>query len=156
MSDKTASLPQIKISWIFLTLLAFAIFAVIASYSSRMTNDYTDFDQQRATERYATLAKLRDADREALTTADWVDQSKGTVHIPIEEAMNLEVVALKSKPIAMGSPLVAPAATTNASPATNAPPASTNAGPVATTNAAPTTNANATPSAPPTPAKETK
>jgi hypothetical protein len=143
MPDETASPPRIKISWIFWTLLAFAIFAVIASYSSRMTHDYTDYDQQRAAERYATLAKLRDADREALTTADWVDQNKGIVHIPIEEAMNLEVAALKTKPVAMGPPFIVPAAP---APATNAPAAMTHATPAT----------NAAPSAPLTPAKETR
>ena len=46
MSDNPSTLIlKVKISWIFWTLLAFTIFAAIAAYSSRMTNDYTDYDQ---------------------------------------------------------------------------------------------------------------
>ncbi len=150
MPDSTAIPARVKISWIFWTLLAFAIFAVIAAYSSRMTNDYTDYDQKRAAERYVTLAKLRDTDREALTTAGWVDQGKGIVHIPIEEAMALEVTDLKAKPVALGGPLVVP----GAPPAVTSAPATTSAAPAAATNAPPATNV--APSAPSTPAKETK
>ena len=48
MSDETASQPRIKIAWLIGTLAAFALFAAIAGYSSRMTWDYPDYDQQRA------------------------------------------------------------------------------------------------------------
>jgi hypothetical protein len=150
MSEITASSPQVKINWIFWTLLAFTIFAVIAAYSSRMANDYTDYDQKRAAERYVTLAKLREADHETLTTAAWVDQGKGMVRIPIEEAMTREIANLKAKPVAVGQLIAVPAAPA----ATNNARASTNAAPAGTTNAAPATNA--APSAPPTPAKETR
>lgn len=150
MPEKTASSSQVKISWIFWTLLAFTIFAVIAAYSSRMTNDFTDYDQKRAADRYVTLAKLREADHEALTTVAWVDQGKGIVRIPIEEAMTKEIVSLQAKPVVMREPIAIPAAPATA----NNTPASTNAVPVGKTNAAPATNA--APSAPPVPAKETK
>jgi hypothetical protein len=150
---ETASSPQIKITWIFWTLLAFAIFAVVAAYSSRMTNDYTDYDQKRAAERYATLAKLREEDHTALTTAAWVDQDKGTVRIPIEEAMTREIADLKARPVALGAPLVAPAAP-SATSGTNNAPAAAKAASAGMTNAPPATNA--TPSTPPPPTKETK
>jgi hypothetical protein len=117
---------------------------VIAAYSSRMTEDYPGYDQQRAAQRYDTLNKLRDAAKKTLTTADWVDQAKGTVRIPIEEAMTVEVDTLKGQPAAVGSeiPAAAPPAPAKPAPAaggTNAAPAkpSAPAAKTASTNAAP-------------------
>lgn len=128
MSEEIAFQPQIKVSWLIGTLVALALFAVIASYSSRMTRDYSDYDQQRATERYATLKKLREDAARTLTTAAWVDQDKGTVRIPIDEAMVKELDVLKnnaahvSEIIPAAAPAAAPAATTNAAPASPAAP----------------------------------
>lgn len=123
-----ASQPSIKITWLLGTLAVFALFAVIAAYSSRMSEDYPDYDQQRTAQRYGTLAKVRADAQKTLTTADWIDQTKGTLHIPIEEAMVEEVDALKGKPVAMGAALPAPAS----APAAPAVPAA------GATNAAPT------------------
>ncbi len=152
MSDNPTPSSQVKISWIFWTLLAFTIFVVIAAYSSRMTNDYTDYDQTRATERIATLKKLQDADRATLGTADWIDQNKGIVRIPIDEAILREIATLKTKPLEPGASIVpvAPPATTNAAPAS-----ATNSAPAGATNAAPATT-NTAPATPPSPTKETK
>lgn len=156
MPDETSSQPQIKIAWLIRTLVAFVLFAVIAAYSRRMTQDYPSFDQQRAADRYETLAKLRAEATKTLTTADWVDQDKRIVRIPIDEAMSKEIETLKSKPVQIGSVIVMPPpaapATTNAPPAaprvTNAPPA-TNAAPNT-----PATNAPTTGAPPPTPTKK--
>jgi hypothetical protein len=140
MSEETAPLPQIKITWILGITVAFVIFAVIAAYSSRMTHDYTDFDQQRAQERAVTLKKLRDDSNATLTSADWVDQDKKIVRIPIDEAMAKELDTLKSQPAQVGReiPVVAPApASTNAAPLAAAP-ATTNAAPAVATPPAPT------------------
>jgi hypothetical protein len=122
MSHETAFQPQIKVSWLIGILAAIAIFAVIASYSRRMTSDYSDYDQQRALVRYATLRKLREDATLTLTTAAWVDQDKGIVRIPIDEAMTKEIDALKSNAAHMCEliPAAIPAATTT--PATNAAP----------------------------------
>jgi hypothetical protein len=140
MSDETALQPRIKITWLIGTLAAFAIFALIAGYSARMTNDYSDYDQQRAAQRYDTLKKVQQAenallypavDAQGKPHAEWIDQTKGVVRIPIEEAMAEEVDALKSQQAGMGceivvpAPAPAPAAQTIAAPAgapsTNAP-----------------------------------
>jgi hypothetical protein len=58
MSQETATPPRIKITWLIGTLAAFAIFAIIGGYSSRMTWNYSDYDQQRADQRYQTLAGM--------------------------------------------------------------------------------------------------
>jgi hypothetical protein len=132
MTDATTSSPPIKISWFFGILGAFLIFALIAAYSSRMANDTPGYDDQQAAIRIANLQKLQADDEKALTTADWIDQSKGTIRIPINEAMAREIKALKAKPVQMGAaipgatPTPASAVTAGApaaSPSTNAAPA---------------------------------
>jgi hypothetical protein len=129
MSDELAPPSPIKFTWLVGILAAFSIFALIAYYSSVMTSNYPDYNQQRAADRVATLAKVR-ADEQALleAPAGWVDQSKGVIHIPIEEAMVKEIDLLKNKPMAaceipiVGLP-AAPAPPVVTAPATNAPPA---------------------------------
>jgi hypothetical protein len=137
MSDETAYQPQVKISWLLGVAAAFVIFVLIGAYSSRMTRDYTDYDQDRAAQRYQTLAKVRSdeqallvpVDKQGNPTAVWVDQDKGIVHIPIDDAMAAEVVTLKSKVPVMGmvipgtTPAPATSASTNAAPAAPATPA---------------------------------
>jgi hypothetical protein len=154
MSEETASQPQIKISWLIGVLAAFAIFSAIGNYSARMTSTYTDYDEQRAEQRKVTLAKVQQAenklldpvDKQGKPSAEWVDQDKGLVRIPIDEAMSREIDTLKAEPPAMGSdlapaaPAAAPAPTsgaTNAAPAAASAPASTSTAPTAgATNAA--------------------
>ena len=117
-----------------------------------MTETYPDYDHDRAVARYDTLAKVRQAEDKLLNpvddqgkpTAAWVDQDKGLIQIPIEEAMAHEVADLKtgsrarlrnsgaapaaaapppeSAPAAAPAPAPAPApAVTNAAPAAPAP-----------------------------------
>lgn len=157
MTDETATQPRIKVSWLIGTLAAFAIFVVIANYSVRMTQTYPDFDQGRADVRYDNLAKVRKAenallnpalDAQGLPHAEWADQTKGIVRIPIDQAMAQEVDILKSQPAGMGGEIVgvAPAAAAApAAPPTVKPAAKTGAptAPAAKTNAA-----SAKPSAP--------
>ncbi len=146
MSTETASPSQIKITWLIGILAAFSIFAIIAGYSGHMTRAYTSHDQQISNDRYLTLQKLQAEENGTINApADWVDQAKGTIHIPIDEAMTKEVDTLKAQPAQIGSALPAPAppaaapakpdaaASTNASPTTPAKPAaaSTNAAPAA-------------------------
>jgi len=160
MPDETASQPPIKITALIGVLVAFALFAVIAGYSSRMTWDYADYDQDRAKVRYDTLAKLQQdegklinpVDAQGNSTAEWIDQAKGTIRIPIEEAMVREIDTLKAQPAAIGGAIAVTAPTagaTNAAPATpsagatNAAPAASGAGPApATTATAPPNPSN--------------
>ena len=131
MPDALAAQPPIKLRWFFGIVAVFLIFVVIAAYSSRMARDTAGYDSGRAAERYATLAKLRADDNKTLTTVDWVDQAKGVIRIPIDEAMPETVTALTAKPVHAGAtiPGAAPAANTipataaNSAPSTNAAPA---------------------------------
>jgi len=134
MSEETASPPQIKFSWLVGTVAAFAIFAVIGAYSARMTQTYTDYDEDRAAQRYANLAQVRADENKLLypldenkkPTAEWVDQDKGIVRIPIDEAMSREIDTLKAQQPAVGCEI--PGSVPAPPPA---PPAPTNAAPVA-------------------------
>jgi hypothetical protein len=140
-----AELPyhRLKIGWLLGVLLAFGLFAVVAWYSARMTNDYPDYDQDRAAQRKVTLETVRKAEDKLLhpvddqgkPTAVWVDQDKGLIQIPIDEAMTHELTDLKNLPAASGCeiPGAAPAsappppapAATNAAPAAPAKPGAT-------------------------------
>jgi hypothetical protein len=133
MSDETVLQPRIKITWLIGTLAAFAIFVVIGAYSARMTRDYPDYDQERAAQRYVMLAQVRHDEKALISSVAWVDQTKGIVRIPIEEAMAREIDTLKSQPVAMGAeiPAAVPPAPAKPAPAALLPSAGT-------TNAAPT------------------
>jgi hypothetical protein len=160
------SAPDLKplpFRWYISVAAVLLVFVVVGVYSSRMAHDTTGYDDDQATARLAKLTKMRATEHKTLTTADWIDSTKGTVHIPIDEAMVEEVGVLQAKQPAMGSAIVgippvtpappsaptgtnSPAATP--APATNAPAASTNSAPAApasATNAAP---AGAAPSVP--------
>jgi hypothetical protein len=171
MSDEFApTQPQIKTSWLIGIAIAFVLFAAIGGYSARMTQDYSDYDQERAKQRYDTLAKLQadenkqlnPVDAQGKPTAMWIDQDKGIISIPIEEAMAKEVDDLKAKAPAAGNeinppaapaPAPAPAAgSTNAAPAAPAAPAGKPSTPAA--NQGKSEGAGAKP-APPSPAPVT-
>ncbi len=113
MSDETISQPRIKATWLLGTLVAFVLFVIIGAYSKRMSNDYPSYDSQRAAIRYQNLATVNAAeakllepvDQDGHTTAEWVDEKKGIIRIPIEQAMSEEVDALQGKAPAMGNAL---------------------------------------------------
>jgi hypothetical protein len=150
MSDATPS-PSTPARWFLGIFAALAVFAVVGIYSSRMAENTASYDDDQAKERYAKLAKLQADDTKTLTTAGWVDQDKGVVRIPIDEAMTEEVGALQAKPVQMGIAIpgaTAPQANTIPAPAAGpAPAAAKNGTAAAGTNAAP---AATTPPASPT------
>jgi hypothetical protein len=132
MSDVTATHSQIKITWLIGIAAALAIFSLIGNYSARMTQNTAGYEQDRAAQRYQNLASVQAAESKLLNpvddsgkpTAIWIDQGKGIISIPIEEAMAKEVDDLKAKTCGPGCEInPAPAA-----PAAS--PASTNAAPV--------------------------
>jgi hypothetical protein len=132
MSTETEIPARIKTTWLIGVVAAFSIFAVIAWYSGHMTRAYPSYDQKRAADRYETLAKVQAAENLTLTgTADWIDQNKKIIHIPIDEAMAKEIDTLKAQPAQVGSalPVIPPPATPAAAPAKTDAAASTNAAP---------------------------
>jgi hypothetical protein len=123
---------RLKYSALLWVALGFCIFAVVAAYSSRMTNDFPSYDEGRGKDRLATREKvdqtenalLHPVDKDGKPTAVWVDQDKGFIQIPIDEAMIHEVAAIP------GTAAAAPAKPTSA-PSAATPPASTTAAPAA-------------------------
>ncbi|MCE0522290.1 MAG: hypothetical protein LV480_05200 [Methylacidiphilales bacterium] len=147
MSDETAPQPRIKTTWLVGVAAAFAIFVVIGAYSSRMTWEYPDYDQQRAEQRMETLATVQKAENALLypavdaqgnAHAEWIDPAKGIVRIPIDDAMAREIDTLKAQPVQVGAVIPGttpppPATPAVATPAAAMPPAT------AATNGAPAT-----------------
>ncbi|HEX4140150.1 MAG TPA: hypothetical protein VHY09_07365 [Candidatus Methylacidiphilales bacterium] len=157
---------RLKYSSVLWVALAFGIFVVVGFYSARMTNDYPSYDQGRGKDRLATRLKVDKAenaqlypvDKDGNPTATWVDQDKGLISIPIDEAMTHELPDLKNVTVGEGAvipgstpaPAPAPApAATNAAPAAATPSASTNAAPVPPATA--TKGNTVTPTSPPKP-----
>jgi hypothetical protein len=54
-------------------------------------------DAKRATQRLEARAKLDQTDREALSSAAWVDKEKGIVRLPIDDAVKLAAKDLAGK-----------------------------------------------------------
>jgi hypothetical protein len=134
MSDETAPHPQLKITWLIGLAAALAIFSLIGGYSARMTRNTAGYEQDRAAQRYQNLATVQAAESKQLNpvddsgkpTAIWIDEGKGVISIPIEEAMAKEVDDLKAKTCGPGPEI-------NPAPVAAAPapaPAATNAAPV--------------------------
>jgi serine/threonine-protein kinase len=89
-----------------------------------------NYEQTRARKRMENLKTLREADAKALTTYGWIDQAKGSAHIPIDRAMQLAVTELaQKKPTAAYpvAPTPAPASTAapQPTPAASATPTAT-------------------------------
>lgn len=135
---------RLKYSALLWVALGFCIFAVVGFYSARMTNDFPSYDDGRNKDRLATREKvdqtenalLHPVDDKGNPTAAWVDQDKGLIQIPIEQAMADELPDLQKVTVGEGAiipgttPAPAPAAATPP-PAAATPPASTNAAPAA-------------------------
>jgi hypothetical protein len=62
--------------------------------------------EDRAAVRAKALAELRAAETEALANPAWIDQSKGLVRLPIEDAMKLAQDAWSKSPAAARSNLI--------------------------------------------------
>jgi hypothetical protein len=135
MSPSPETSLRYPIGWFLGALLVLILFAVIAYTSYNVASNTTTYDQEQAQKRYALLAKQRADDQKALTALGWVDQGKGIITIPVDEAMTRELDDLKAKPVQAGQEIpgaMPPApATPAATPATNAPAAQ----PAAATNA---------------------
>jgi len=63
--------------------------------------------EDRAAVRAKALADLRAAEAEALSTPGWVDQAKGIVRLPIQQAMQLTAAEWGQDPAAARSNLIA-------------------------------------------------
>ena len=78
-------------------LFFFLLFAALVMLWVRCSSPRQTVDDQRAGTRKTKLADLVKADTERLSTTGWVDQAKGIVHVPIEEAKKLVMAELSAK-----------------------------------------------------------
>lgn len=97
----------------FLTALAYfagtvGTFLIVAALVWAMVH-YTQPPpaEDRAAVRAKALAELRAAEAEALNNPGWIDQGKGIVRLPIEQAMKLAVAEWGQNPGAARSNLIA-------------------------------------------------
>jgi len=145
---------------VFLFLLFGAIVLAVIGPAPRSDN----YEKSRAEKRVEKLKALTDANAKQLTTYGWIDKKKGSVHLPIDRAMELTVTELSAKkpgpayPIATPTPAAAggaaspaPAAAPKAS-GTPAPAASPQSS-AAPAPASPSPSASATPAGSPSPAR---
>ncbi|MFQ3670709.1 MAG: hypothetical protein SNJ84_04550 [Verrucomicrobiia bacterium] len=95
---------------VIFALLGFGLFAALVVYVLDRAGTAPDaaYEEERALKRATALAEVRAADAARLGQAGWVDQAAGVAHIPIERAMELEVRALRRKPVQAG-PEIQPA-----------------------------------------------
>ncbi len=130
----------------FGTILLFCIFGalVLAFIGPSTRKDH--YEESRAQKRMENLKTLRESDTKALVGYGWVDKAKGTVHIPIERAMQLTVTELSQKKPSAAYPI----ATASAAPA--APAAAPSAAASAPPKPTPTPTAPAQPAAAANPA----
>lgn len=122
-----------------LGLLMIALFVGLNQWL--VSGPATDTEPEEAARnelRIKNLAELRAENEKQLATYAWVDRNKGTVQIPIDQAMALVVPQLNSGAPRPAYPVVVPA-----------PPASPDAVPAAAPDAAPAAAPDAAPAAAP-------
>jgi hypothetical protein len=94
------------LAWVIGIAGSFLIVAALVWVMQRYTQPAA-LNAQRAAERAKALGELRAAETEALEHAGWMDQAKGIVRLPIEEAMRLVERDWGQNPAAARSNLIA-------------------------------------------------
>lgn len=122
-------------TWVGVVLL-FVVFGLLVWVIFGIMPRGDDYEQKRAKARMEKLEQLHKETTAALTSYAWVDKNKGTVRIPIEQAMPLTIAELAAKkptaayPIATPAPPApAPAASASAPAASGTPAAHANGTP---------------------------
>jgi len=106
-----------KSAWLVIAgaLILLLVFAFAVKILTGMAAPVPDEDAARATERAKAREVLDAENKLKLETFAWADKAKGTVQIPIKQAMELTVAELQGKqpqpagPIATPAPAAAPA-----------------------------------------------
>ncbi len=95
-------------TWVGVVLL-FVVFGLFVWAVFRAIPRGDDYEQKRAKERMVKLEQLQKDATNALTSYAWVDKNKGTVRIPIEQAMPLAMADLAAKKPTAAYPIATPA-----------------------------------------------
>ena len=81
-------------------ILLFCAFAVVAWILFRFAAPTQTYEEKRAQERRDKVAAINaDAQQKLYGPAKWIDQTKGTVQLPIDTAMDLVVNDYQTKPV---------------------------------------------------------
>jgi len=104
MSSESAQ-PRSLWAYALAIVGTFLIVAALVSVMRRHSQP-PPIDAKRIAERAKALAELRQAEAVALSTAEWIDQAKGIVRLPITNAMEM-VLKEWQNPAAAKSKLVA-------------------------------------------------
>ena len=104
MSSESAQ-PRSLWAYALAIVGTFLIVAALVSVMRRHSQP-PPIDAKRIAERAKALAELRQAEAVALSTAEWIDQAKGIVRLPITNAMEM-VLKEWQNPAAAKSNLVA-------------------------------------------------
>jgi hypothetical protein len=115
---------QAPLFWVLFALLLLGLFWVATLWITRFQAGNPDPEEAaRAELRTKTLAELHADDTKKLDSYAWIDRTKGTVQVPIQEAMILVLPQLNANPPHAAYPVVAsPAIPAPAAPVAPAPP----------------------------------
>jgi len=114
MNDQPAR-ERTALAYVIGILGSFLIVAALVWAMQRYTQP-APLGEVRAAERAKALGELRAAETEALQHPGWVDQTKGIVRLPIEEAMRLVEREWGQNPAAARSNLIARVEKANVAP----------------------------------------
>lgn len=95
-------------TWVGVVLL-FVVFGLLVWVIFGIMPRGDDYEQKRAEARMEKLEKLQKDATATLTSYAWVDKNKGTVRIPIEQAMPLTIAELAAKKPTAAYPIATPA-----------------------------------------------
>ncbi len=87
---------------------AFVVVAAVFSAALVTKEPVDEVEQTRATQRIETRTKLDAEAQEKLASVGWIDKAKGTVHVPISDAMTMVLSELSGKKPAPSSVKVEP------------------------------------------------
>ena len=96
-------------TWLGVVCL-FALFGAIVLAVIGPSPRGNNYEQSRTQKRVEKLKTLTEANAKQLSTYGWVDKNKGSVHLPIERAMELTVADLSAKQPAPAYPIATPEA----------------------------------------------
>ena len=105
MNDQPAR-ERMALAYVIGILGSFLIVAALVWAMQRYTQPAA-LNAERAAERAKALGELRAAETEALQNPGWMDQAKGIVRLPIEEAMRMVEREWGQNPAAARSNLIA-------------------------------------------------
>jgi hypothetical protein len=100
----------------------FALFGVIVLAIMGPSPRGDDYEQKRAKVRQEKLKTVHEEVAKSIATYGWIDKTKGTVHMPIERAMELTIADLGQKKPTAAGPIATPAAQASPAPVASATP----------------------------------